>query len=446
MRGLLVTARRFAGETIGFVDEVEQCYGVRPDAVSTTTRSPTRSDASTRCCPAPVRSAERLIAWREAQTVAPDKLDAAINSLADDFRERTDRMFGLPDGEHIDFELVTDEPWSGFNYYLGDLRSRVAINTDLPVLSTSLGHLVAHEAYPGHHTEHSRKEAGLVRRHGQLEETIFLVGTPQCLLAEGLADLGLEVIVPERRHETVAEHLRPLGIPYDAEVATAVAEAGELLGNAVRGNVAIALHDDGMSSDDAVAYVERFGLLPRNRAQKAVEFQTDPTWRAYIFCYIDGLRLCRRYVDGRPDRFARLVTESLLPEDLAACRTRAFGLAGSPEERVPDVVVRDCSMSVAVGRPCCPMASAPTVASKLLANTASASSAAGSTHTAAIRTSSMSNTISFATASATPPATPACAGPHVMRACASDSMRALFTSNVNGFTGRPGCNTTTNGA
>ena len=29
--GLLVTARRFAGETIGFVDEVEQCYGVRPD-------------------------------------------------------------------------------------------------------------------------------------------------------------------------------------------------------------------------------------------------------------------------------------------------------------------------------------------------------------------------------------------------------------------------------
>jgi hypothetical protein len=194
----------------------------------------------------------------------------------------------------------------------------VAINTDLPVLSTSLGHLVAHEAYPGHHTEHTRKEAGLVRRRGQLEETIFLVGTPQCLLAEGLADLGIEVIVPDRRYEIVGEHLRPLGIPYDAEIAAAVAEAGELLGNAVRGNVAIALHDDGMAPDDAVAYVERFGLLPRNRAQKAVEFQTDPTWRAYIFCYIDGLRLCRRYVDGRPDRFARLVTESLLPEDLAA--------------------------------------------------------------------------------------------------------------------------------
>jgi hypothetical protein len=316
-RGLLVTAQRFAGETIGFLDEVEQCYGVRPtrvedDEIAAAHR---RIDA---VLPGRGPLAERLISWREAQAVPTDKLQPAIQSLADDFRERTDRLFGLPNGEHIDFDLVTNEPWSGFNYYLGDLHSRVVINTDLPVLSTSLGHLVAHEAYPGHHTEHSRKEVGLVRRRGYDEETIFLVGTPQCLLAEGLADLGLEVIVPERRHETVAEHLRTLDIRYDAEIASAVAEAGELLGNAVRGNVALLLHVDGASEDDAVAYAERWGLLPRNRAQKVVQFQTDPTWRAYIFCYIDGLRLCRRYVNGDPARFERLITEALLPEDLAA--------------------------------------------------------------------------------------------------------------------------------
>jgi hypothetical protein len=316
-RGLLVTARRFAGEMIGFLDEVEQCYGVRPthvddDEIAAAHR---RIDA---VLPGSGPLGERLIAWREAQAIPVERLQPAIQSLADDFRERTDRLWGLPEGERIDFDLVKNEPWSGFNYYLGDLHSRVVINTDLPVLSTSLGHLVAHEAYPGHHTEHTRKEAGLVRRQGHVEETIFLVGTPQCLLAEGLADLGLEVIVPSRRHETVAEHLYPLGIRYDAEIASAVADAGELLGNAVRGNVALLLHVDGASEDDAVAYAERWGLLPRNRAQKVVEFQTDPTWRAYIFCYIDGLRLCRRYVAGDPARFERLITEALLPEDLAA--------------------------------------------------------------------------------------------------------------------------------
>ena len=209
---------------------------------------------------------------------------------------------------------MTDKPWSGFNYYLGDLRSRVAINIDLPVLSLTLGHLVAHEAYPGHHTEHSRKEVGLVRQRRWLEETIFLVGTPQCLLAEGLADLGLEVVVGRRPEPVVAEHLRPLGIPYDAEVAAAVAEAAEALAGC--GNVALLLHDGGWPVDDVVAYLERWALLPRP-GREGGSFLTDPTWRAYIFCYIEGLRLCRAFVAGDPARFERLITEQLLPADLA---------------------------------------------------------------------------------------------------------------------------------
>jgi hypothetical protein len=315
--GLLVTAERFAGETIGFADEVERCYGVRPTRVDDDEIMAAQRQVDA-VLPGSGPLGERLIEWREAQAVPPDKLQAAIASIADDLRERTDRLFGLPDGERIDFELVADEPWSGFNYYLGGLHSRTVINTDLPVLSTTLGHLVAHEAYPGHHTEHCRKEAGLVRQRGHQEETIFLVGTPQCLLAEGLADLGLEVVVPADRHEVIASHLRPLGIRYDAEVAAAVGEATELLGNAVRGNVSFLLHADGASAADAIAYAERFGLLPRNRAEKVVQFQTDPTWRAYVFCYIDGLRLCRSYVGDDPTRFERLITEALLPADLVA--------------------------------------------------------------------------------------------------------------------------------
>jgi len=44
----------------------------------------------------------------------------------------------------------------------------------------------------------------------------------------------------------------------------------------------------------------------------------DPTWRAYISCYVEGLPLCRDFVDGDPGRFARLLTEQLLPSDLIA--------------------------------------------------------------------------------------------------------------------------------
>lgn len=314
--GLRTSAERLAGVPITFPDEVQRCYGVRPSMVDESVFEDAHRDLD-EVLPGSGPLAERFIAWREAQAVPIEKLRPAIDSLAEDFRDRTRQLFGLPEGEHIDFELVTDEPWSGFNYYLGDLRSRVAINTDLPVLSTSLAHLVAHEAYPGHHTEHSRKEVGLVRRQRRLEETIFVVGAPQCLLAEGLADLGLEVICGERPEGVAAGHLNPLGIPYDAEVAAKVAVAGEALGE-VRGNLALLLHDEGADPDDAVAYAERWGLLPRARALKAVEFQTDPTWRAYIFCYLDGLRLCRSFTAGDPANFERLLTEQLLPDDLRA--------------------------------------------------------------------------------------------------------------------------------
>lgn len=319
VRGLWTTARKLAGEPIGYADEVEACYGVRPQWVE----EDELAEAHRRLdevLPGDGSLAERLITWREAQAIPVDKLEAAVHSMADDLRERTATRFGLPNGEHVEFDLVTGKPWSGFNYYLGDLRSRVSINTDLPVLSTGLAHLVAHEAYPGHHTEHVRKEVGLVRRRRQLEETIFLVGTPQCLVAEGLADLAVELVVspdPAEQAAFARSHFAPLGIRYDTEVAAAVARAGEGL-SLVRGNVALVLHERGGSMDDAVAYAERWALLPRVRAEKLVEFLTDETWRAYMTCYVEGLPLCRSFVGGDPARFERLITEQLTPDQLQA--------------------------------------------------------------------------------------------------------------------------------
>jgi hypothetical protein len=313
--GLLTTARKEAGESISYADEVEACYGVRPTRVE----EDVLRDAHRRLdevLPGSGPLAERLVAWRESHAVSVDRLRPAVDSLAEDLRERTRALFGLPEGEHVEFELVTDQPWSGFNYYLGGLRSRVAINTDLPVLSTGLAHLVAHEAYPGHHTEHTRKEVGLVRRRHWWEESIFLVGTPQCLLAEGLADLGLEVVMGRRPEEEVAAHLRPLGIRYDAEVVAAVAEAGEALG-AVRQNAAFRLHEDGADPETVTAEVARWGLLSTDRAAKAVEFLVHPTWRAYLTCYVEGLPLCRDFVGGDPARFDRLLSEQLTPDVLS---------------------------------------------------------------------------------------------------------------------------------
>ena len=314
VHGLATTCAKLAGEPIDYADEVEACSGVRPSRVDEEALIEAHRLLD-EVLPGTGPLAERLGTWRDSHAVPVDRLRGAVDSLADSLRDRTRELFGLPEGERVEFELVTDEPWSGFNYYLGGLRSRVAINTDLPVLSTGLAHLVAHEAYPGHHTEHTRKEVGLVRRRQWWEESIFLVGTPQCLLAEGLADLGLEVAWGRHPEQTVAEHLRPLGIRYDAEVVAAVSEAGEALG-AVRTNAAFRLHEDGADPDTVIAEVARWGLLPHDRATKAVEFLTHPTWRAYLTCYVEGFPLCRAFTGDDPARFDRLLSEQLTPADL----------------------------------------------------------------------------------------------------------------------------------
>jgi hypothetical protein len=316
--GLRTSARTLAGEQIGYLDEVESCYGARPELVDEEEFAKAHR-ALDEVLPGDGPLRDRYIAWREAHAIPQDQLQPAIRSLAADLRERTGTLFGLPDGEHVEWVFETGKPWSGFNYYEGGLRSRVAINVDLPVLSLTLGHLVAHEAYPGHHTEHSRKEVGLVRGRRWLEETIFVVGAPQCTVAEGLADLGVEITLGRRPEPVVAEHLRPLGIRYDAEVAGRVAEAGELLGW-VRSNAAIRLHEHGSTPEEAGAYLERWALLPPERAARQVAFMTDPTWRAYSHTYTEGLRLCRGYVDGDPARFEWLVTEQVLPGDLVSAR------------------------------------------------------------------------------------------------------------------------------
>ena len=210
--GLLTSARKLAGEHIGYADEVEACYGVRPRRFEEE-----EFEAAHRrldeVVPGTGPLAERYVAWREAQAVPVDLLEAAIGSLAEDLQQRTRVLFGLPDGERVDFELVTHQPWGGFNYYLGGLKSKVAINVDLPVLSTRSPISWRTRPIPAITPSTPARRSGSSGAGRWWEESIALVGTPQNLIAEGLADLGLEVVMGSRPEPAVADHLRPLGSP-----------------------------------------------------------------------------------------------------------------------------------------------------------------------------------------------------------------------------------------
>jgi hypothetical protein len=294
------------------VEEVERCHGVTP----VLTPEPELERAH-RLLEDAVGGRDGYTAWQEAHTVPDEKLIPAAELLCALVHKRTRELFGLPDGESATIEAVTNEPWGAYNYYLGGLRSRVVVNTDLPVRSHVLAALVPHELYPGHHTEHAWKEQLLVREGGRLEESILLTGTPQSLVSEGIAMLGESILFPHGIHREAAELLRPLGVPYDPEAAAAVDEA-ELLLRRVTDNMAYFLNEEGRSVEEVVEYGMTWKWLERDRVEKTVEFLVDATWRAYAVCYTHGRRLCAGFVDGDTARFRRLLTEQLTPAELGA--------------------------------------------------------------------------------------------------------------------------------
>jgi hypothetical protein len=313
LAGCETTARRLAGEEIGWAEEVERCYGVPPQRTDEAAFAAAHEELDG-VVPGRGALAERYQAWLDTLVLPPDRLLDAATRFADALRGRTAEVFGLPDAEHVQLETVTGEPWSAFNYYLGGRGSRVVVNTDLPVHASRLPELIAHEIYPGHHTEHAWKEALLVDGEGAATETIFLVGTPQATISEGIASLAPEIVGADALARDIYDDL---GIAYDAETVAAVHAARTAL-DGVAVNAALLLHEDGATREEVVDYLERWSLQPRDTAEKRVEFITHPTWRAYISCYTSGYGLCKRWVDGDTSRFRRLLTEQLTTSDLSA--------------------------------------------------------------------------------------------------------------------------------
>jgi len=317
VKGCATYARVLAGEQLSYSDEVEGCYGVRPARTSEDVYRAAHAELDA-LLPGEGSLFERRQAWRERHVVKGDLAVPVLHDLLPVLRDRTAALLALPPEEDVVLEPVDDEPWWAFNYYLGDLRSRVVLNVDVPTTGLDLVHLAAHEVYPGHHTEHAVKEQVLMRDRGAIEEGIQLVPTPQAVLSEGIAETGAGLLLDDAGREETYAVLRRHGVELvDPALSERISNVGEDL-RTVGLDAALMVHEEGASVEDAQAYVERWSLVPPDQAQQTVRFVTDPTWRAYTITYSAGRDLCRAYVRDDPARFRTLLTEHVRVGDLLA--------------------------------------------------------------------------------------------------------------------------------
>jgi hypothetical protein len=317
-------ARRLAGETFGYVDEVTRLFGVGPRARGEAVFAAAVAELGERL-PGTGDVRERLAVWDARWIIPPDRVAEVEEWLVGALRSRAESVFGLPAGEAVRLSLVTGQPWSGYNWYDGGLRSRVDLNVDLPIRGPDLVATLAHETYAGHHLEHAWKEAELVERLGQLEASAMLINAPECLISEGLAEIGRRLILdPAGEADLLGELADRAGLPdtHDPAAAREMADRAVGIGpvraalRAVDVDAALMLHVDGRARDEVAAWLERVALLPPDRAARKLEFIAHPLWRTYAFVYADGAELLSGWLAAvpepdRPARFRRLLVEPI---------------------------------------------------------------------------------------------------------------------------------------
>jgi len=265
---------------------------------------------------------DRYDAFRSRFVIPRDRLDAVFKAAIDGCRSRTLQHITLPPGESFSVEYVTGKSWSGYNWYQGNYRSLIQVNTDLPIYVDRAIDLACHEGYPGHHVYNVLLEKNLLRDLGWIEFSVYALFSPQSLIAEGTANYGIEVAFPraerlefERRVLFPAAGLNPENAAQYYDVLALVDKLSYV------GNEAARRYLDGRIDAKAAAdWLEKYGLYSRPRAEQRVRFIDQ--YRSYVINYNLGKDMVAAYIESRgPDRwaeFARLISSPRLPSSLGS--------------------------------------------------------------------------------------------------------------------------------
>jgi hypothetical protein len=325
LSSLAARVRMLKGERLSFDEESKALY----DAVAPTfpeSHFQAVLDRLERRFPGSGRLVERYDSWRRGFVIPRDRLDPVFQAAIQACRERTAAHVQLPAGERFTVEYVTNKSWSGYNWYQGGFRSLIQVNTDLPIYIDRAIDLACHEGYPGHHVYNALLEQHLVKDRGWMEFTVYPLFSPQSLIAEGTANFGIEVAFPGKERVSFEQtKLFPLA-GLDPSKAREYYDVQALVDElSYAGNEAARRYLDArINADAAIAWLERYALMPHDRAAQRVRFFDQ--YRSYVINYNYGKDLVRKFIESRggtasdPTRrwqeFERLLSSPRPPSEL----------------------------------------------------------------------------------------------------------------------------------
>ncbi|KAA8478907.1 hypothetical protein BDE36_0823 [Arcticibacter tournemirensis] len=258
--------------------------------------------------------------------IPKDKLEQVTKAAIAEARKRTKSHYQLPAGESFTLEFVTDKPWSGYNWYKGNYRSVIQINTDTKSTIDRAIDVGSHESYPGHHVYNMLLEKHLYHDRGWVELSLYPLFSPQSLIAEGSANYGIEVAFPGNDKVTFAKTVLLPMAGRDTTGVTAYFSALAIKGklNYARNEVARGLINDTMTRSKALSWLKKYCLMNNETAEKSLDFIKK--YRSYVINYNYGQDLIKRYVEQNggtaqaPEKrweiFGKLLSEPVSPSSL----------------------------------------------------------------------------------------------------------------------------------
>jgi hypothetical protein len=313
--------RMLRGEKLSFDDEAEGLFGVRPQLQPLSAFDPVLARID-RLVPGRGPLADRVDAFQNRFTIPASKLTPVFQAAIAECKARTLRHFPMPPREAFDLKLVNGKSWSGYNYYLGNYKSRIEMNTELPVRIDRAIDLGCHEGYPGHHALNSLLEQKLTRGRGWIEFSVYPLYSPQSFIAEGTANYGIELAFPGRDKVTFeAARLYPLaGLPTaDAERFEQLRLAlNELSGASM--TIAKEFLEGRITEAQSIALRRKYSLVSEAKAKQLTAFAKG--YRTYVINYGLGQDMARADVErfrsprAKWRRFEEIISEPTLPSDL----------------------------------------------------------------------------------------------------------------------------------
>jgi hypothetical protein len=314
-----MSLRLLAGERVSLVEEAQALYDIQPawkDEGYFIEYQKWLDDN----LPKGSSLKERLENWQNSIEIPIHTVRELLPYITSTLRELTHRKFKLPEEESFVVEFVSDQPWMAYNRYLGEYKSRIEINIDLPMRVNGLAITIAHEGYPGHHTELCMKEIRLIRQMDYQEHLVTLINSPSSVIAEGIATSALETVLTDQELEDwYREEILPRAdmTHVDAKQIMEITRAERRMRD-LWGNAAFMLHDQKKSPDEIISYLQKYEMSTEKEANRAIQFMSGPLDRSYIFTYTAGYDLLEELfsIADRDKYFARLLEEPVTPSQI----------------------------------------------------------------------------------------------------------------------------------